>query len=287
MLLQLVVLLAPVGTQVSGHQRGVQLYKEHKYSEAISVLQEALTSERPNSTDYNESVLLIGQSYFLLLQAPKAIPWLEKVPNLTEANYMLGYAYLQANQINQSVAAFARLFDLKPDSAQGHLLAAQMMLKREYYEHAMEEVQKSLSLDSKLPEAHYLLGEMRIARGQLDEAIGDMRQELAINPNFSMAWYRLGDAYTRKEAWGTAIPNLQRAVWLNPEFSGPYILLGKCYQKTGNLSDSEKILRSALTIDPNNREAAYLLGQTLTAEGKAEEAKPLFEKLRRPQTKQP
>lgn len=277
-MLWLFALMAAAVTASPDHLRGVELYKQQKYSEAISALQEAVKTEQPNSSDYRESALLIGQSYFMLLQAPKAIPWLEKVPNVNEANYMLGYAYLQTNQINQSAAAFARLFDLKPDSAQAHLLAAQMMLKREYQQQAMDEVQKSLALDSKLPEAHFLLGEMHIARGDLDEAIADMRQELALNPNFSMAWYRLGDAYTRKEAWDTAVPDLQRAVWLNPDYSGPYILLGKCYFKQANFSNAEGILRRALQLDPKNLSATYLLAQTLLAEGKQEEGRVALEK---------
>jgi tetratricopeptide (TPR) repeat protein len=274
----LFALLVLPGAPAQQHQRGVELYKQQKYSEAISVLQEALKTEEPSSADYKESVLLIGQSYFMMLQAPKAIPWLEKAPNINEANYMLGYAYVQTKQLDKSEAAFARLFQLKPQTAQAHLLAAQMMLKKEYQQEAMEQVQQSLALDPKLPEAHFLMGEIHIARGQLEEGISDMQRELVINPNFAMAWYRLGDAYTRKEQWDAAVPNLQRAVWLNPDYSGPYILLGKCYFKQGSLSNAEGILRSALQLDPRNQSATYLLSQTLLAEGKTQEARATLEK---------
>jgi len=263
-----------------GHRQGVQLYKDQKYSDAITALEQAVKTEKPDSADYKESVLLIGQSYFMLSQAPKAIPWLEKVQTVNEANYMLGYAYLQTAQQDQSEAAFARLFGLKPDSAAGHLLAAQMMLKKEYEDQAVVEVNKALALDPKLPEAHFLLGEVAIFRGTLDEGISNLEKELALNPNFAMAWYRLGDAYTRQQRWEDAIPHLQRAVWLNPDYSGPYILLGRCYFKLANFSNAEGILRRALLIDPNNHTATYLLGQTLIAEGKKDEARTLLEKLK-------
>jgi tetratricopeptide (TPR) repeat protein len=271
-------LMATASTASQQHQRGVEFYKQQKYTEAISTLQEAVKTEEPNSVDYKESALLIGQSYFMLLQAPKAIPWLEKVPNVNEANYMLGYAYLQNKQLDRSEAAFARLFQLKPETAEGHLVAAQMMLKKEYQQEAMLEVEKSLALDPNLPEAHFLLGEMHISRGQLDEGINDMQRELALNPNFAMAWYRLGDAYTRKEQWDSAVPNLQRAVWLNPDYSGPYILLGKCYFKQGNLPNAEGILRAALGLDPRNQSATYLLAQTLVAVGKKADGEATLEK---------
>src|SRR5579863_8554725 len=152
------LLAAGVNTPSAQHQHGMELYKQHKYADAIPVLQDAVKEEKPDTVEYKESVLLIGQSYFMLSQAPKAIPWLEKAPNVNEANYMLGYAYLQAKQSDQSEIAFARLFNVKPDTAQGHLVAAQMMLKKEYEDQAAVEAKKALALDAKLPGAHFLLG---------------------------------------------------------------------------------------------------------------------------------
>ncbi|MBV8571182.1 MAG: tetratricopeptide repeat protein, partial [Acidobacteriaceae bacterium] len=254
------------------------LYKDQKYSEAIAALQEAARTEPPNSPEFQESALLIGQSYFQLGQAPKAIPWLEKAPSANEVNYMLGYAYLQANRPTESTPAFARLFGVPPASAAAHLLAGQMMIKKGYEDQAKDELDKALAIDSKLPELHFLLGEIAIYRGRLDEAIADLRKELDLNPNFSMAWYRLGDVYTRQEHWNDAVADLQRAIWLNPDYSGPFILLGKCYFKTGNYSNAEGILRKALQIDPRNAAALYLLGQTLMLSGKKDEGRAVLDK---------
>jgi tetratricopeptide (TPR) repeat protein len=72
------------------HQRGVALYKHQKYVEAVAALQEAIKTEPPATVEYAESALLIGQSYFMLQQAPQAIPWLERVTSVREANYVLG-----------------------------------------------------------------------------------------------------------------------------------------------------------------------------------------------------
>ncbi len=95
----------------------LELYRQQKYEDAIAAFTQAVKTENPQSAEFKESALLIGQSYFMLSQAPKAIPWLEKVTSVNEANYMLGYAYLQTRQENESRAAFARLFDLDPNSA--------------------------------------------------------------------------------------------------------------------------------------------------------------------------
>lgn len=279
-MLSFLLLVLTLGTPGNAHQQGVELYKQQKYADAIAALQQAAKTEALGSSDYNESVLIIGQSYFMLSRAPDAIPWLEKLPHVNEANYMLGYAYLQTSQQPQSEAAFARLFNLPLDSAAAHLMAGQMMLKKEYEAPAITEIQKAISLNPNLPEAHFLLAETEIFHGQFDVAIKDLDKELSLNPNFSMAWYRRGDAYSRQENWSAAVPDLQRAIWLNPEYSGPYILLGKCYYKQKNYSNAEGILRRGLQLDPQNFSGTYLLGQTLVGEGRTEEGRTLLQRAR-------
>lgn len=262
------------------HKQGADFYAQKKYPEAITALEKAVQAEDPHSAAYVESTLYIGQSYFSLLQPAKAIPWLEKTAPNVEVNYMLGNAYMQTRDVDKAEIAFARLFAVPAASAAAHLLAAELMLKREYEEDALAQVQKALALNPKLPGAHFMLGEIAVFHGSLDEGIAEMGKEIEINPNFSMAWYRLGEISARQERWSIAIPNLERAIWLNADFSGPYIVLGKCYFKTANYGNAESILRHSLTLDPNNYAATYLLGQTLMAEGKKDEGRAILEKLK-------
>lgn len=280
MLATVIFLLASANQPSAAHARALALYRAQNYQEAIPLFEQAVQTEPAGSPEFQESALLIGQSYFALNQAPKAIPWLERVKSVNEANYMLGYAYVQAHQPKESREAFARLFGVPADSAQGHLVAAQMLMKKELEDMAEGEAKQAVALDAKLPEAHFLLGEVAIYRGRLDEGVALMSQELAINPSFSMAWYRRGDAYTRQEKWDAAIPDLQRAIWLNPNFSGPFILLGRCYFKKGEYANAEGILRRALLLDPQNYSATYLLGQTLMLEGKKDDGRTVLEKLK-------
>lgn len=260
--------------------RGIALYQARDYGQAAATLEAALNGEGVSAARAPEAIRTLGQSYFMLSQAPKAIPWLEKAPPSNEAYYMLGYAYLQVNQPDKSRGAFARLFGIAPESAAGHLMAAQMMLKKDYDAPAAKELSAALALDPKLPEAHFLLAEIALFRGRVEEGIAELRQELQINPNLAKAWYRLGEAMTRQERWDEAIPNLQRAVWLNPEYSGPYVVLGKCYFKKADWVNAEGILRRAVAIDPANHQGNYYLGQTLIREGKKEEGQAFLNRVR-------
>ncbi len=262
------------------HKQGALAYGQKKYPEAIAALEKAVQAEDPHSPEYVESTLYIGQSYFSLLQPAEAIPWLEKTAPTVEVDYMLGNAYMQIRDVDRAEIAFARLFGVAPNSAAAHILAAELMLKREYEDDAFVQVKKALALDPKLPGVHFMLGEIDIFHAQLDDGIAEMSKEIEVNPNYAMAWYRLGEVLSRQERWSAAIPNLERAIWLNSDFSGPYIVLGKCYFKTANYSNAEGILRHALTLDPNNYSARYLLGQTLVAQGKKDEGREVLEKLK-------
>ena len=263
----------------SAHQHALDLFAQRKYADAILAFQEAIKTEHPNTTEYGESALLIGQSYYLIGQVAESIPWLERVTTVNDANFMLGCAYLQLGQEDRSEAAFARLFGITPETAKGHLMAGQMMLKQEYQIQALAEITKAVTLDPNIPRGHFLLGELAIHRGAFSDAVTQLKWELRLDPNYAMAWYRLGDVYIRQQSCELAIPNLQRAVWLDPSYSGPFILLGRCYSQQGNYANAERFLRGALRVDPNNREAIYLLGQALMVSGRQTEGRAVLDRL--------
>ncbi len=83
--------------QVSPHQTALAAYKAHKFPEAVAGFTEALKTEKAGTPEYNESVVLLGQSYYLQSKFKDAIPWLEKSTG-TEAAYMLGNAYIFTQQ---------------------------------------------------------------------------------------------------------------------------------------------------------------------------------------------
>lgn len=276
MLLYLILLMQAGAT----HQSALTAYKQHRFPEAVTGFTEALKTERQGSVEYEESVLLLGQSLYLQSKYTEAIPWLEKATRsktpTPEAAYMLGNACILTQHRAESVKAFALVFQVSPDSAAAYLNTARMMMHKDMTADAAVLAEKSLEIDPKIAGAHFLLGEVAIFQSDVEGAIAELKKEIEINPSFAMAHYRLGDAYSREERWGEAMAPLERAIWLNANYSGPYILLGKSYFKRKEFANAEGVLRHALRLDPQNLSAHYLLGQTLTQEGKEEEGKKEF-----------
>jgi len=260
---------------------GVAYYHADDYPHAIEALAPIVSKLPADSIERREAEQVLGLSYYLAGRLPEALPLLEQTSRWATDNIqlaqVLGMAYIQTRQPDKAREALARAFGVDPASAGAHLLAAQMMIRVEFFEMADAELREAITLDPRLPRVNFLLGENAIYRNRIEEGVACLEKELALKPGDAMSLYRIGEAWSRRAAWDKAIPPLQRSIWINPFFSGPYIVLGRAYVATGKPDAAEGMLRHAVELDPNNKAAHYLLGQVFQRLGKVEEAKEQFE----------
>jgi tetratricopeptide (TPR) repeat protein len=252
---------------------GTAYYKKSDYVKAIGFLKKATASDPSNG----EASQLLGLSYYLNGYPAQAIPLLEKVQGWfpranVDASYILGICYIQTKDYPGARKAFAKMFDVPPDSAASYLFTARMLLRQEFDPVAEEYGQKAAALDSKLPLAHFLLGELYLYKSRVPEAIAEFQKELAINPGHAAAYYKLADAYSRVQKFEDAERLLQRSIWLDATSTGPYILMGKVLEKKGEFELAVRALQRAATMDPNNPTTHHLLGQAYRDMGRKEEA---------------
>jgi tetratricopeptide (TPR) repeat protein len=270
--LQQMATLKPAPKGLS-HELGLAYYKKGDFPQAALSLKQAL-AEDPSD---NEAVQLLGLSYYLAGRPAEAIPLLEKVQTWypranVDASYILGICYIQTKDYDRARTAFARMFEVPPDSAASYLFAARMLLRQQFEPIAEQFAQKAVTLDPKLPLAHFLLGELYTFKSQIPEAIAQFQQELALNPGNAATYYKLADAYSRIQKYDEAERLLQRSIWLDSTSTGPFILMGKVLQKKGETELALRALQKALTMDPNNGMTHHLLGQTYRDLGRDEEA---------------
>jgi len=252
---------------------GNAYYKNRDFIQATSYFKRALQAD----PDDQETVQLLGLSYYFNGRPGEAIPLLEKVQSWypranVDAAYVLGICYIQTRDYDKARKAFAHMYGVNPESAASHLFLARMLLRQEFEPVAIEEAQKAVSIDPRLPKAHFLLGELYVFKSQIPEATAEFQKELAINPMDAATYYKLADAYSRVMKWEDAERLLQRSIWLDATASGPYILLGKVLLKKGEAALAEGYLRRALEMDPNNYIAHHLLGEIYRAMGRNDEA---------------
>jgi tetratricopeptide (TPR) repeat protein len=255
------------------HEFGVTYYRKGDYPSAIASLQRAIT-ENPND---NEATQLIGLCYYLSGKHADAIPYLEKVQSWypsasVDASYILGVAYIQTKNYSAARAAFAKMFQVAPDSAAAYLFTARLLLRLDFGPIAEEYAKKAIELDPKLPLTHQLLGELYLYQSKIPEAAKELELELALNPGNPAGYYKLADAYSRLQKFDEAEKLLQRSIWLDSTSTGPYILLGKVLQKKGETQLAIRALQRAIAMDPNNSIAHHLLGQSYRDLGRSDDA---------------
>jgi len=262
---------APIGVQTL---RGVALYSQSNFRDAEVAFALAL---KENPTD-QEAAQMRGLTLFRLGRPAEAIPLLEAAHSWTpdtktDPAYVLALCYIDARRYDEARHAFALQYGFPPDSAAAYLLAARMMLRREYVPIARDFARKALGLDPKLPLAHALLGEIALAGEHIEEAIKEFEEERVRNPLAGGIYDRLGDAYIRAGDYTKATQSLQQALLLEPNTTGPYILLGKALLKREDAVTAAMYLERAEKLDANNSMTHNLLAQAYRQLGRADDAK--------------
>jgi len=255
------------------HEYGATYYRKGDYLNAVSWLKQA-SQENPSD---GEAVQLTGLSLYLAGKPNDAIPYLEKIQSWypsanVDAAYILGVAYIQTKQYANARAAFAKMFQVPPDSAAAYLFTARLLLRFDFGPIAEEYGKKAVELDAKLPLAHQMLGELYLYQSKIPEAAEQFRRELALNPGNPVAYYKLADAYSRAQKFDDAEKLLQRSIWLDSTSTGPYILLGKVLLKKGEIQLAVRALQRAVSMDPNNNIPHHLLGQAYRDLGRTEDS---------------
>jgi len=253
--------------------RGIIYYQRQEFMEAIQAFTKAAAQD-PND---RESVEMHGVSLFRLGRSPEALPYLEKAQAAVQStnvdpNYVLALCYADVQRYDDSRRAFARQFGFPPESAQAHLLAGRMFLRRELREQAGVEGNRALQLDARLPLAHELLGEVALANGDVAGAVREFEAERTMDPLNAELYSRLGDAYLRVGNYDKAQQTLNRAVLLMPYATEPFILLGETFLKLQDPIQALHYLVHAERMDPSNYITHNLLGQAYKAVGNRDAA---------------
>jgi tetratricopeptide (TPR) repeat protein len=268
--------LANVQPAVKGlqHEFGIAYYRTGKLVDAQKAFAAAI-QEDPSDA---ESIQMEGLTLYRMGQPVKAIPYLERVrqwmPNAdADSNYVLGLCYLNAQRYDDARRAFAKEFDVDPDSASAYLLLANMLMHANLPEIAAGQARKALQLDARLPLAHFMLGEVFLAKSNVEEATREFEQERRLNPGYAPTYDRLGDLYTRIGKLEEAQESLTKAISLDTSSTGPFIQMGKVLLHRDDPVTAIMYLRHAEKMDPSNFITHTLLAQAYRKTGNENESK--------------
>lgn len=255
------------------HELGVAYYRNGKLAEAKSAFGKAIAEDAQDL----ESVQMEGLVLYRMGEPEAAIPYLEHVaqwmPNAnTDAQYVLGLCYLNAQRYDDARAAFAKQFDEPPNSADAYLIMATMLRHANLPDAAVVHAQKALDISPSLPLAHFILGELALNRLDFAEAIKQLEAERRMNPEYAPTYDRLGDAYLHENRIPEAQQALIKAIALDRTLTGSFINMGKLLLRRQDLQTAIMYLNHAEKLDPDDFTTHLLLSQAYHRIGRENDA---------------
>jgi len=148
----------------------------------------------------------------------------------------------------------------------------------EFRPKAESAARKALELDPELAEAHVLLANIEKDQWQWAEAEAEFRRALDLNPNDAVAQNGFGDWLLSQGRPEEALAWARRAREHDP-FAVSGVKIGWILFQARRYEEAIHELRSVLAVLPDHTGALWFLGFTLIANGQAEEAIPVLEKV--------
>lgn len=219
-------------------RRGVILYREERYEEALAELRKSFTLNEKNP----EVSKALGLCLVKLGREDLAETFFEIAVRLAPkdalARYYLGLNRYTTKRFKAAARAFAEAVALQPGwvlgqsylgrayEALGNMEAADRHYRRA---HALNLQSQRRSADPPL-----LLGSMLYRQGRLDEAERYLAEAVGYSPDSALAHYRLGLLLERLAQTEDAIAALNRAAALAPEDHRPHYALARIFRRTGD-----------------------------------------------------
>ena len=154
-------------------------------------------------------------------------------------------------------------------------------LKKGGVNRAIEDYDKAIELNPKLPTAYTGRGKAWSTKGELDKAIEDYNKAIALDPKYAKAFRERGSVWSKKgeldkaiEDYNKAIsyPDLSPTYYANRSHSVAYTGRGKVWEKKGELDKAIEDYNKAIEIYPENSRAYLYRANIYKKTGETEKA---------------
>ncbi len=234
------------------------LYKAALVKEAATELEKVLAGEPKN----NAALLLLADCELQLGQDSRVVALLSpREDDLKDDrlfNYLLGNALLRRDELLRGQVLIDRLFQ-GGDSAEARLLLGAAYMQRRDPKSALEEFEKAIELNPKLPTLYSLYGRALMERGRRPEAVQAFRREFEANANDFDSNLYLGLLLKDDNNLDEAYDHLKRAERQRPQDVRVLYGLGSLHLAAGRVAEAETVLEAVTAQTPDYLQAHVLL----------------------------
>jgi protein O-GlcNAc transferase len=234
-----------------------------------------------------------------------------------DAAYHAGQAALAQKDLSAAQTDFELVVQLAPQAEQGHSALGAVLVNRGHVREGIRELERALAIKSNDNTAQMNLAIAYGQIGSFEKAIvlfskleADLRLQKHTLPSYVLAGYarslaanmqialavtkmkaavatdsqnaelhdELGSLYAQQKDWNHAQEEFATAIDLNPNLAAAHLHLGLAMQAQGEGKAMSEMME-AVRLAPQNATIALELGKAIAADGKDEQAIPIFERV--------
>jgi tetratricopeptide (TPR) repeat protein len=237
-------------------------YKAALFAEAAAEMPPLIATIPKDQPERLSAVLILADCQVRLGEYKKVIELLSPLEAAYGDNrafaYLFGNALISDNQIAKGQALIDRVFRGE-DSAEARLLIGSILLLADDKHAAVNEFERALELNPKLPGLQAWYGRALMRLGDGEGATGAFKRELADNPNDFEANLYLGILLKRDKSLDEAFEYLSRATRLRPRDSYARFHLASLHAARGKPAEALPLLEAVTKEYPDYAEARVLL----------------------------
>jgi tetratricopeptide (TPR) repeat protein/S1-C subfamily serine protease len=234
-------------------ERGNQLWRLRRYSEAIQAF-EAAIKQKPKFIHlayYGKGLALGSSGEYPEAALQQAV---QSQPDFVPAWYYLSGFYRKSNQLDKALAAINQAIQLQPNNPNLYNQKYAVLSDLKRYREAEVAINKAIELS---PRAVFYInrGNVRNELGDKQGAIDDYTQAIKINPNDALAYYNRGIVRNELGDKQGAIDDYTLAIKFNPNYAQAYYNRGNVRKDLGDKQGAIDDYTQAIKINPNFAQA--------------------------------
>lgn len=141
----------------------------------------------------------------------------ENAPARGSIHALMGRAYLEQRNLEQTVANYREWVRYQPEEADAHIELASALNEMGNQDEAMVHFEHALERNPQDPTSLYNIGVVMVNSGAVEEGAALIARAIVVQPEFPMALKNLGYAYARIEQYQQAVEAFEKYLEQDPD----------------------------------------------------------------------